>query len=88
MLGKIRPSAGERNRESRAVRPIFSISFPPPDHRHTAPVMERANVTPAWAPSTAAADRAPPLPDRAAKRTLTSSIPVKIQLITMDIPPG
>lgn len=69
------------------VNPDFSISLPMPDHKHKLPDMLIANVMPAWAPDDTAEATCVVVPETTEYTSEIQMIPVKIQLITMDVPP-
>ena len=79
-------SIGRRSLESCCVRPMCSISYRAPVHRQIEPAMDRARVTPAWAPAGTAAAISVPVPKISAEVKETAKIPVYIQLMTIVSP--
>ena len=84
--GKRRSITGRNSRARASVRPIFSISRPTPDQRHSDPAMEIARVIPAWAPCITPAESCCPRPVRKAQRIDPASSTVQTTLITIAHP--
>ena len=83
--GKTRFKIGRSSLDKKVVKPAFSITLPTPDQRQIEPAMEKARVTPAWAPWGIAAARVEPFPKIKDATREIAKMPINIQLITTSI---